>query len=81
MDAGRLCEEKDCCDWGDINNLNTECFTCSKSIVPKEEHDKSFQEETEYYNEYYGTELDDGDICYNCLTKIIKLKSDEKVIK
>lgn len=75
MDAGRMCEETGCCDYGDANNMETECCMCSKLIIPREEHDKSFEEQSELYNNYYGSDLDDGDICYECLKKIMIYES------
>ena len=66
-EAGRLCEEEDCCEFGDINNQESECCKCDKTMIPSEEHDK---DDSELFLKYYGSEEDDGDICYECLCKI-----------
>ena len=71
MDAGRLCPETGCCEYGDLNNEETECCECKKIIIPVEEHEF---DKKEYYQNYYGSELDDGDICYECLEKIFESK-------
>jgi hypothetical protein len=66
-EAGRLCEEEDCCEYGDTNNIETECCKCSREMIPSEEHNKDY---SELFQKYYGSEEDDGDICYECLCKI-----------
>lgn len=66
MEAGRMCEEKQCCEWGDYNNEPTYCVHCDKTFIPNEEHD----EDTEgIYNWYYfgDDDVDEGDICFACV--------------
>lgn len=74
-EPGRLCEEEDCCDYGDANNQLSECCVCSRQMIPSEEHDK---DESELFTKYYGSEEDDGDICYECLCKIEFEESDDE---
>ena len=66
MEPGRMCEELDCCEWGDANNMESECWKCHKTIIMRYEHDKDNRFDNRYYN-YYSSEDDEGDICYDCL--------------
>ena len=67
MEAGRLCEEEECCEWGDLNNVITFCYVCDKNFIPNDEHDKDISNSFLYY---YGSEKDVGDICYKCLKEL-----------
>ena len=51
----------------DQNEHESECCKCDKTIIPSEEHEL----DPELYDDYYGSEEDDGDICYDCLKDII----------
>jgi|TARA_R110000772_G_C13104053_1_gene420018 hypothetical protein len=75
MDAGRMCEEADCCAWGDANWMESECWKCDKTIIPAREHDKDNCRDNRYYN-YYSSEEDIGDICFKCLCNL-KIKAEE----
>lgn len=67
--AGRLCEEKDCCEWGDLNWCEAICVKCDIEFIPAREHEKDNNNDNRYQN-YYGSNDDEGDICYKCLCKL-----------
>jgi DNA modification methylase len=67
LDAGRWCEEDECCEYGDLNRTLTDCSFCPNKFFPFENHQIDFN----LYNRYY-TEDDDGDICYHCLRDYYK---------
>jgi DNA modification methylase len=67
LDAGRWCEEDECCEYGDLNRTLTDCSFCPNKFFPFENHQIDF----DLYNRYY-TEDDDGDICYHCLRDYYK---------
>ena len=69
MEAGRMCEEIDCCEWGDYNNEETYCLSCDITFIPKDEHDKDTQKIYDWY--YFGKDdIDEGDICFKCVKKL-----------
>ena len=78
MEAGRLCEEPECCEWGEANWLESECGMCEIIMIPAVEHEK---DEDSLYENYYGSPDDDGDICYVCLTNLTNSKLKEKYKK
>ena len=69
LDAGRWCEELDCCEWGDLNNKLTDCTFCPNKFIPYKNHELDF----DLYKRYYEND-DDGDICIHCLKEYYKKK-------
>ena len=73
-ECGIVLEEEDCCEFGDINNQESECCKCDKTMIPSEEHNK---DSSDLYVRYYGSEEDDGDICYKCCVRLTEETLEE----
>lgn len=54
---------------GDLNRQPSTCFVCDQEITPRDEHDCDLPASAELFDKYYGSNNDDGDICYECLVK------------
>lgn len=67
MEAGRLCEERECCEYGDLNWEITQCINCNCDFLPVKHHDR---DRDHLYYDYYDN-YDEGDICFDCVAPLI----------